>query len=317
VSFTTPRAAAARTSVARNGAILLNGSPFLPVLQWLQCPWLFAPNVALGVNTFLGRGCDDETDAAEVAALRDAGAYSVLPYNAGVASAPSLLGWRLDDEPDQNGKTPEQLVHPRDPRHLTFLTLTTGFMTPGKDDLYRRYVQRADVIGFDFYPVTGYCRPDWLRGVYDDQRKLVSLAGRKPTYQWIEAISTASKFCSGRGVEAAELRAEVWLALAGGAKAVGYFTHSWKPTYSQFRVADDVQAEMKRTDAELAAYAPAILAAPVRVTASVPAFARRFHGASFVFAVNPEREPTTATIVVGGRTLRWTLPPLGVRIARL
>jgi hypothetical protein len=49
----------------------------------------------------------------------------------------------------------------------------------------------------------------------------------------------------------------------------------------------------------------------------VPAFARRFHGASFVFVVNPEREPTTATIVVGGRTLRWTLPPLGVRIARL
>ena len=315
-SFRTPAAASITTRVGARGAILLNGSPFLPVMQWLQCPVLFAPNVALGVNVFLGRGCDGETNAEEVADLRAAGAYSVLPYDAAVASAPSLFGWRFDDEPDQKRTPPEQLAHPRDARHVTFLTLTSRFVD-GDAALYRRYVARADVVGFDLYPVTGYCRPDWLPRVYDLQQKLVDLADGRPTYQWIEAISTASQYCTGRGVAAAELRAEAWLSIVGGAKAVGYFTHSWKPTYSQFRVAPDVQAAMRRTNGELAAYAPAILAAPVDVSANLPAIARRFHGATHIFAVNEKREPVHAELRVGGRRLARTLPPLGVWIERL
>jgi hypothetical protein len=315
-SFRTPPAASVTTRVGARGTILLNGSPVLPVLQWLQCPDLFAPNVALGVNVFLGRGCDGESDAEEVADLRAAGAYSVLPYAAAVASAPSLFGWRLDDEPDQKRMPPEKLGHPSDPRHVTFLTLTSRF-ADGDAALYRRYVARADVIGFDLYPVTGYCRPDWLPRVYDLQRKLVELAGGKPTYQWIEAISTASQFCTGRGVSAAELRAEAWLAVVGGAKAVGYFTHSWKPTYAQFRVAPDVQASMRRTNGELAAYTPAILAAPVNVSANVPAIARRLHGATYVFAVNETRDTVTGRVQVGSRALARKLPSLGVWIQRL
>jgi hypothetical protein len=118
-SFRTPAAASITTRVGARGAILLNGSPFLPVMQWLQCPVLFASNVALGVNVFLGRGCDGETNAEEVADLRAADAYSVLPYDAAVVSAPSLFGWRFDDEPDQKRTPPEQLAHPRDARrHL-------------------------------------------------------------------------------------------------------------------------------------------------------------------------------------------------------
>jgi hypothetical protein len=315
-SFRTPAAAAVTTRVGAHGAILLNGSPFLPVMQWLQCPALFAPNVALGVNVFLGRGCDGESAAEEVADLRAAGAYSVLPYDASVASAPSLFGWRHDDEPDQKRTPPEKLAHPPDARHVTFLTLTSRFVD-GDPALYRRYVARADVVGFDLYPVTGYCRPDWLPRVYDLQKRLVDLAGRKPTYQWIEAISTASQFCTGRGVAAAELRAEAWLSILGGAKAVGYFTHSWKPTYSQFRVAPDVQAAMRRTNGELAAYAPAILAAPVEVSANVPAIARRFHGATYVFAVNEKRDQVSAEVRVGARTRTRTLPPLGIWIQRV
>jgi hypothetical protein len=315
-SFRTPPPSTLTTRVGAHGAILLNGSPFLPVMQWLQCPALFAPNVALGVNVFLGRGCDGETDAEEVAAVRAAGAYSVLPYDASVASAPSLFGWRFDDEPDQKRTPPEKLTRPRDARHVTFLTLTSRFVD-GDPSLYRRYVARADVVGFDLYPVTGYCRPDWLPRVYDQQRRLVELADGKPTYQWIEAISTASQFCTGRGVAAAELRAEAWLSIVGGAKAIGYFTHSWKPTYSQFRVSPDVQAAMRRTNAELAAYAPAILAAPLDVSANVRAIARRFHGATYVFAVNEKREGVEARVQVASRTLTRTLPPLGVWLQRL
>jgi hypothetical protein len=261
-----------------------------------------------------------------VAALRRLGVYSVLPYNAAVASAPALFGWRFDDEPDQKGVRPSEIARQyrtrrvADPRHINFLTLTTGFysrMRKGDPADYVNYASATDAIGFDLYPVTGWCRPDWLPRVYDAQRELVALAAWRPTYQWIEAISTASQFCTGRGVAARELRAEVWLALVGGAKAIGYFTHSWKPTYSQFRVAPDVQTEMRRTDAEIAAYTPALLAAPVRVAANVPAIARRFHGATYVFAVNSSRAPVTARVAVAGRTLTRALRPLGVWIARL
>jgi hypothetical protein len=327
VRFRTLPAPVVRTSVGARGAILLNGSPFLPVLQWLQCPALFPQSVALGVNVFLGRGCDNETNAGEVDALRAAGAYSVLPFDRAVASAPALFGWRFEDEPDQKGIRPAELARQyranraADPRRLNFLTVTTGFysrMRSGSLGDYVGYARATDAIGFDLYPVTGWCRPDWVPRVYEAQRELAALAAGRPTYQWIEAIATASKFCAGRGVSAPELRAEVWLALAGGAKAVGYFTHSWKPTYSQFRVAADVQAEMRRTDAQVAALAPALLAAPLPVHvdgAGVVAFARRFHGATYVVAVNSSRERVAARVAAGGKSYAWTLPPLGVRIA--
>ncbi len=90
------------------------------------------------------------------------------------------------------------------------------------------------------------------------------------------------------------------MAIVNGAKAVGYFTHSWTPTYSQFRVSAAVQAAMKRTDRQVTALAPAILASsvPVRVYAAdgrVDATARRYGGKTYVFAVNVERTSIRAS----------------------
>src|SRR5262249_11729713 len=53
------------TRVGAGGKILLNGSPFFPLMQWLQCPSLFQQDVSLGINVFLGRGCDSNTDREE------------------------------------------------------------------------------------------------------------------------------------------------------------------------------------------------------------------------------------------------------------
>jgi hypothetical protein len=165
---------------------------------------------------------------------------------------------------------------------------------------YRAYAKATDLIGTDVYPVYGWCRPDRLSWVADAQRELVKIAAGRPTYQWIEAASTSSQWCKGRGVLPEELRAEVWMAIANGAKAIGYFTHSWTPSYSQFRVAPDVQAEMKRTDGEIAALTPAILAPAVPLQVHVPdarvdAIARRYAGKTYVFAVNVARTGAAAT----------------------
>src|SRR4029077_2837670 len=105
--LTTPRIRGpARTAVNHRGDIVLNGVPFFPIMQWLQCPSNFAANVSLGVDVFLGKGCSDNSDANEVAQLARLGAFSVIPYDAAVRANPGLFGWRFDDEPDGNGKGP-------------------------------------------------------------------------------------------------------------------------------------------------------------------------------------------------------------------
>jgi hypothetical protein len=215
------------------------------------------------------------------------------------------LAWRSDDEPDQNGvpvstvAAETQKGHPR----LTFETITSAFFGPTKKDVpSRAYARAADVVGFDVYPIYGYCRPDLIWWQADATKALVQLARPgEPEYSWIEAASTSSQWCSGRGVQPDELRAEVWMTLVNGATAIGYFTHSWTPTYSQFRVAADTQAEMKRTDRQVTTLAPAILGVPFHVAATgVEAIGRTYHGAHYVFAVNASRAPVSAHIAAGG-----------------
>src|SRR5438105_14163062 len=94
------RAAATHTAKVKNGHVVVDGKPFFPIMQWLQCPSLFPQNVSLGVNVFLGKGCSDTTDAAELVAAAGAGAYSVLPAGS-TATGSSLLGRPFEDEPGQ------------------------------------------------------------------------------------------------------------------------------------------------------------------------------------------------------------------------
>ncbi|HET8605799.1 MAG TPA: hypothetical protein VFL66_02095 [Gaiellaceae bacterium] len=318
-----PAAAAAPRAVVAHGRIELDGRPFFPILQWLQCPSVMDESVRLGVDVFLGNGCRN-SDADELAATASRHVWSVLEAPAS-ATGPSLLGWHFQDEPDGNGTPPAAIARRYARvrgRGVSFLTVTADFASWSKrrsPALYRAYARATDVIGTDVYPVTGWCRPDWLPRVGETQRELVRLAGGRPTFQWIEAESTSTRWCTGRGVTAPELRAEVWDAIANGAKAIGYFTHSWRPDYSQFRVSPPVQAEMRRTDTQIRAFAPAILGTPLPLRVDwrggrVDAIARRAGGRTYVFAVNVARTPATATLAFAGRTLRIALPPLGVRV---
>jgi hypothetical protein len=304
------------TKVGRGGAILLDGTPFFPVMQWLQCPSTFAENVAMGVDVFLGKGCSSNPDAEEVAQLSRLNAFSVLPYDDAVKGSPGLFGWHFDDEPDGNGEPPSTIAHQyrlnrsRDPNHLNFLTVESNFYSlmsppPGGDrSIYRSYAAATDVLGFDLYPIYGWCRPDWIARVAGAQQELVQqYAGGRPTYQWIEASSTSSRWCKGRGPTPTEVRAEVWMAVVNGAKAIGYFTHSWTPDYSQFRVSRGVRAEIARTDRELEGLTPVILGRRVAASSSatpIEAIGRSHGGAVYVIAVNTSRSRVSASISVAG-----------------
>jgi len=342
VTTAQPAAAPHALAIGPRRSLLLDGRPFVPVMQWLQCPSLFDRERALGIDVFMGRGCGN-TDADEVAQTFARGASSILPFDAAVANAPGLLAWRFDDEPDMNHVPVAALAratargHAAKPRRLTFVTITSGFFGPTKSKARSAaYARAADVVGFDIYPVYGYCRPDLIAWEADATRALVRIARPgEPVYSWIEAASTSSKWCHGRGVEPEELRAEAWMALVNGATAIGWFTHSWTPDYSQFRVAPGVQAEMARTGRQVTTFAPALDAASVHVGVQtgegrVDAIARSYGGALYVFAVNVSRTPVTATFTVRdgtwqvyeeGRTVTAssgaftdTFPSLGVHV---
>jgi hypothetical protein len=172
--------------------------------------------------------------------------------------------------------------------------------------------------------------------VYDAQREFVALAGGAPTFQWIETGPIRPEYCGGFEMTPEELRAEVFLAIAGGARGVGYFTHTWSPEHRAFDVGGPLRAEMARTNAQLEALKPGLLGEVVASASDSPAIkvtARRAGGRVYVFAVNSASEPVRAelnvpalartSVDVNGERRKvpvaWdrivdTFPPLGVHV---
>jgi hypothetical protein len=137
----------------------------------------------------------------------------------------------------------------------------------------------------------------------------------KPTYQWIEAAVMDSE-CTSVTETPADLRAEVWMAVAGGANAIGYFTHHSSLVWDRFAVAPDLRAEMARLNDELRALAPALLGQQLDVAVDrgnpVRAGARLSNGALYAIAVNPTTRPLRVTMAVRGLASR-TVTVLGER----
>jgi hypothetical protein len=262
--------------------LLVNGHPILPRMVWRQCPSYYPTSIGAGINVFLGVSCDDPSVQLNRLAGR---ALSTVDVSTPEISGPGLIGWHLPDEADVAVGPVSKLPAPRADGRVTFLTLTDKFATgtapgPHGKDIYPDYFARADVIGFDTYPVEVRCSLEQIDNVYWMQRELVQLASGKPTFQWIEA--GPMEHCrDNEDPSPAVVRAETWLAIAGGATGIGYFPDFW---------AEDIRQEVRLTNRELVALAPALLGPVARV--SVPAeskvrvTARRFNGATYVIAVN-------------------------------
>lgn len=43
-----------RSSISETNQVLVDGHPYFPIMQWLQCPFLFKSEVTLGINTLMG-----------------------------------------------------------------------------------------------------------------------------------------------------------------------------------------------------------------------------------------------------------------------
>ena len=307
-----PRAVAAATSdpsvTTENGVIMVNGNPFFPILQWEQCSKDVKANESLGVNVFMGL-CPTESLSTTVAAMGNH-AYSVSPIGSTVM--PSSLGFNQPDEADQLRLNPSQMEAPPNivPPKTVFMTVTSHFASQQAKlappySYTNGYFTKADVIGFDLYPVEEHCNNPsiTLKDVFNFQVQLVNMAGGKPTYQWIETGSLAGECIAKREFTPAIFEAEVWMAIAGGANGIGYFTYTWtKGIPDSFNVSPDIQSAMMQTDAQIQNYAPVLLSQQIPVkmneTSPVAAGARLYEGNVYVIAVNSNPDSVKASFTV-------------------
>jgi len=286
-------------AVVTSRNLAVGGQPFFPRMAWAQCPWAYPLSLAAGVNLFMGT-CG--TTAEQLADLRGR-ALSVTPADTRV-DGPGVIGYYQPDEADATVGRPEDLplLPPSKTSHrVTFLTLTNHFFSGSAPPangrgIYPPLIARAEMIGFSLYPLQSWCRRATLGAVFDAQRELVSLANGKPTYQWIEA--NRMEFCAGLDPSPALVRAETWLAIAGGARGIGWFPGVWTPS---------VQEAITELSSAIASLAPGLLGedgvAQVAPAGSpVRAGVRRANGATYVLAVNSWTDPVRVRIHVPGLT---------------
>ena len=295
--LTTPAATGHMAAATRNGAFQINGQPYFPTIVWNACPYMFPKLLSLGIDLYMANACGTAADQAQAL-----GSRGFALSNAKEAPEAGAVGTFLPDEWDTflpgnlNLETAHRLVPPNGAPGPRFLTLTNHFYSraeplPQGRGMYPALIETADVVGFDLYPLQNWCRFESFGDVFESQRELVTLARGRPTFQWIE---TRHMDCHDPKLDPTPdtVRAETWLAIAGGAHAIGYFPNTWD---------DSVDGEIARSKREVQSLLPALLEPALTAQASNPQVkvsARVHNGALYVIAVNTSRSPATSTFNV-------------------
>jgi hypothetical protein len=294
------------------GTLQLDYSTVLPLMAFAPCAWNVPDLLAAGVNVFIHDYCDTSSGgriAASVAAVGRRG-WNVIAWDRRhlVPNAHGVIGYGYVDEPDGRQISPSKLptIAVRD--RVSVLTLTHHVVNRGlawgTDSYYNAFINKADVVGFDYYPMQEICRTNDFAAVFDLQRNLVAQAGAKATFQWIEV---APMRCSRLTAENAAklvitprtIRAEMLLAVAGGASGLGVFPSFWNDP----AVVPAVRQTFDQL-ADLAAFLPGQQVGGVQVSGEnatgVRIGVRRRADALLVIVVNADAEKTAKARLWGG-----------------
>jgi hypothetical protein len=286
-------------AAVRDGRLVVDGTPFFPIMSWGECTEGFETSLSVGTNLYSANRCgglEAQLPALGDRALSAAVAGEVIP------DPGAVVGVFYPDEPDGQGLTAETMPT-IDPSHgVRFLTLTNHFYSwaaplPQGRGMYPGLIAKADMVGFDLYPLTYWCSTERLVDVYFSQQELVELAKGKPTFQWIEAAGMICPHDGPNAVTPATVRAESWLAIAGGAKGLGFFPPAaWT---------GDVGEAIAGVTQTVRALGPAFTAPEVAARAEaadglVKAGARKHGGRLTIVVANAGYEPAQATITVPG-----------------
>jgi hypothetical protein len=303
-------AASSPGATSTDGRIVrLNGKPFFPLMLIDQCSGSDVAHArALGINLILNEACAGVSAQRQLEMITGK-SLAVLPIRSDHIRGGGLVGWTYPDEPENNHWTPESLrnsfADPGNDGLVSFLTTAGGFFrAPYRDNrvdrgTYSEFARLADIAGFDLYPL-GHCQTD-LSAVFDAQREFVALAGRRPTFQWIETGPIKPEYCGGFKMTPAQLRAEVWLAIVGGARGIGFFTHTWTPNENAFDVSPELQHMMKRLTQLINDVHLGILGTTIASgsnSGAIKTLARTTADRTFVFGVNAESGYTRVQVLV-------------------
>jgi hypothetical protein len=286
-------------AVVRDGRLVVDGKPFFPIMSWGECIDGFETSLPVGTNLYAGNRCGGLE--AQLPALGDR-ALSAAVQGEPVPVPGSVIGVFYPDEPEGHGLT-AQTMPTIDPKTgVRFLTLTNHFysgaapLAQGRG-IYPGLIAKADMVGFDLYPLQSWCRPERLVDVYHSQRELVELANGKPTFQWIEAAGMTCPHDGPTAITPQTVRAESWLAIAGGAKGLGFF-----PPAAWTGDVGEAIAEVTETVRQLgpALGAPEVAARVEPADGLVRTGARKSGGRLTIVAANAGYEAAEARITVPG-----------------
>jgi hypothetical protein len=317
---------------------------YFPIAVWLQSPSNAAAYKATGINLYIGlwNGPDkaglDQLATASMPALCDQNAFALANL---IAYKNVLAGWTQMDEPDNaqdNGAggynpciSPDTIIKRytkmklADSTRPVLLNLGqavayTGWYgrgtCTGKTDMYPQYLRGCDIACFDIYPVNSTDAPVkgnlWYVAKGVDSLRMWC-GDRKPVWSWIECTSING----GTRPAPAQVKAEVWMALIHGAKGIGYFCHSFAPTFKEAAWLSD--AEMKPAitaiNQRIIALAPVLNSPTITGAVSVASgnkavpvdiMVKNLAGAGYVFAVAMRGDTTTATFTVAGPAAKDT-----------
>ncbi len=312
-----------------------NGFPadadFFPIGVWSQSPARAASYKAIGINTFVGlyEG-PTENQLAELA-LQDM--FAVAGQNDIGLKSPNrdvIKAWMQDDEPDNAQplllglrgtcipanevarRTREMKA--RDPTRPVMINFGQGVanefwrgrgLCNGDQGYYDSAIRGADILSYDIYPV-GSETPQVKGKLEYVARGVTNLVKRAADGQSVWMALETTALDPTRRPTAAEVRAEVWMALIHGAAGIFYFVHEFKPDFREdaiFRYPDIVK-EVTNTNEMIKSLAPVLKSPSLHGTISVSAttpiatMVKVFENTTYVFAVAMQNSPATARITV-------------------
>ncbi|WP_407116524.1 hypothetical protein [Bradyrhizobium sp. LMG 9283] len=317
------------------GELQVNGFPtdanFFPIGVWLQSPTRAASYKAIGINTFVGlyEGPTEE----QLAALARQHMFAVAGQNDVALKSVNrhvIKAWMQEDEPDNaqpigpglygtcipaiEVARRTQEMKARDPTRPMMINFGQGVANEfwrgrgpcnGDQGYYDIAIQGADILSYDIYPV-GSTTPQVKGRLEYVARGVTNLAKRATDGQSVWMALETTALDPTRRPTAAEVRAEIWMALIHGATGIFYFVHEFKPTFREdaiFRYPDIVE-EVTRTNRLILSLSPALkspsLSGAISVSSQVPiaTMVKVYKDNTYIFAVAMQNSPSTARITV-------------------
>ena len=326
-----------------------------------------------GINTLVGYEAQGTIPIEDyTAAAASAGLYLIREPSADPTrdTDPNVIAWLQPDEPEDTNHTAAELQDTYSQLQVANATLIANgalssprpvlinfagahmvggygglnWASPKGLSVYGPYIQAADWVAQDIYPVTGWNQPNQL-GVVGAATAKLSGWSNKPTFAYIETsnqrlFSNSNPETFERGPTPSEVRFEVWDAIIHGARGIFYFSQS----FNGFRydaTPIDVAAEMTKQDAAINGIAAALnstdtpdVSTVTFGSGSIEYITRSYGGITYLIALNKSSSTLTTTfsanftmaqnglsilgtnqtLIGNGNSFSDTFAPYGVRI---